>query len=193
MLMQADTDAARLRELGYEPELARTLSVRDLVIHGLIYMVPLAPIGIFGILYNMSAGAVAAVYVIAAVAMCSAPSATRRWPRCSPSPARPTAMSASGRTASSDSSQAGRSCSTICSARAAVRVLRECDDHHRAFGARLDVGGVLRGRHRRDEPARHDHHREDEQVLPLHPARHLGRVPHLGSGSGPAGTGSPHA
>jgi amino acid transporter len=69
MLMQADKDAARLRELGYEPELARTLSVRDLVIHGLIYMVPLAPIGVFGILYNMSAGAVAAVYVIAAVAM----------------------------------------------------------------------------------------------------------------------------
>src|SRR5215217_6494910 len=69
MLMQADTDAARLRELGYEPELARTLAVRDLVIHGLIYMVPLAPIGVFGILYNMSAGAVAAVYVVAAVAM----------------------------------------------------------------------------------------------------------------------------
>jgi len=64
-----EDDAARLRELGYEPELARTLSVRDLVIHGLIYMVPLAPIGVFGILYNMSAGAVAAVYVIAAVAM----------------------------------------------------------------------------------------------------------------------------
>ena len=52
MLMHADTDAARLRELGYEPELARSLSVRDLVIHGLIYMVPLAPIGIFVILYN---------------------------------------------------------------------------------------------------------------------------------------------
>ncbi len=65
----SDQDAARLRELGYEPKLARTLSVRDLVIHGLIYMVPLAPIGVFGILYNMSAGAVAAVYVIAAVAM----------------------------------------------------------------------------------------------------------------------------
>ena len=69
MLMKADDDTARLRELGYEPELVRTLSVRDLVIHGLVYMVPLAPIGIFGILYNMSAGAVAAVYVIAAVAM----------------------------------------------------------------------------------------------------------------------------
>mgnify|MGYP001161966365 CR=1 FL=1 len=64
-----DHEAARLRELGYEPELARTLSLRDLVIHGLIYMVPLASIGVFGILYNMSAGAVAAVYVIGAVAM----------------------------------------------------------------------------------------------------------------------------
>jgi amino acid transporter len=69
MLTQLDDDAARLRELGYEPELVRTLSVRDLVIHGLIYMVPLAPIGVFGILYNLSAGAVAAVYVIAAIAM----------------------------------------------------------------------------------------------------------------------------
>lgn len=69
MRTDLDTDSARLRELGYEPELARRLSVRDLVIHGLIYMVPLAPIGVFGILYNMSAGAVAAVYVVAAVAM----------------------------------------------------------------------------------------------------------------------------
>jgi amino acid transporter len=69
MPTQLDADAARLRELGYEPELVRTLSVRDLVIHGLVYMVPLAPISVFGILYNMSAGAVAAVYVIAAVAM----------------------------------------------------------------------------------------------------------------------------
>lgn len=66
---EGGSDAARLRELGYEPELARRLSVRDLVIHGLIYMVPLAPIGVFGIIYNMSAGAVAAVYVVAAVAM----------------------------------------------------------------------------------------------------------------------------
>jgi amino acid transporter len=66
---ESGEDAARLRELGYEPELARTLSLRDLVIYGLIYMVPLAPIGVFGILYNMSAGAVAAVYVVAAVAM----------------------------------------------------------------------------------------------------------------------------
>lgn len=39
------------------------------MIHGLIYMVPLAAIGVFGIIYDMSAGAVAAVYVVAAVAM----------------------------------------------------------------------------------------------------------------------------
>lgn len=66
----ASDDDTRLRELGYEPQLKRTLSLRDLVIHGLVYMVPLAPISVFGILYDMSAGAVAAVYVIAAVAMC---------------------------------------------------------------------------------------------------------------------------
>ena len=69
MPADSSSDAARLRELGYEPALARRLSVRDLVIHGLIYMVPLAPIGVFGIIYDMSAGAVAAVYVVAAFAM----------------------------------------------------------------------------------------------------------------------------
>ncbi|OBA93244.1 amino acid transporter [Mycobacteriaceae bacterium 1482268.1] len=69
MTTQLDDAAARLRELGYEQELARRLSLRDLVIHGLIYMVPLAPIGVFGIIYNISSGAVAAVYVVAAVAM----------------------------------------------------------------------------------------------------------------------------
>ena len=40
MPADSSSDAARLRELGYEPELARRLSVRDLVINGLIYMVP---------------------------------------------------------------------------------------------------------------------------------------------------------
>jgi amino acid transporter len=104
MLMQLDDDSARLRELGYEPELARTLSVRDLVIHGLIYMVPLAPIGVFGILYNLSAGAVAAVYVIAAVAMLFSAISYKEMARVFP---------VSGSTYSYVS--LGRFCSTICS------------------------------------------------------------------------------
>ncbi len=64
-----DAEDARLSELGYEPELARSLSLSDVVIHGLIYMVPIAPISVFGVVYSMSGGAIAAVYVITAVVM----------------------------------------------------------------------------------------------------------------------------
>jgi amino acid transporter len=41
----------------------------DVVIHGLIYMVPIAPISVFGGVYNLSMGAAGAVYVISALVM----------------------------------------------------------------------------------------------------------------------------
>ena len=91
----------------------RRLTVRDLVIHGLIYMVPLAPIGVFGIIHNMSAGTVAAD-AVAAVAMLFSAISYKEMAQQFTSLGRPTATSASGRTASSDSSPAARSCSTIC-------------------------------------------------------------------------------
>ena len=59
----------RLSQLGYKPELSRSLSLGDVVIHGLIYMVPIAPISVFGVVYNLSVGAAAAVYVITAIVM----------------------------------------------------------------------------------------------------------------------------
>jgi len=37
-----------LESLGYKQELSRTLEVKDLVIYGLIFIVPIAPFGIFG-------------------------------------------------------------------------------------------------------------------------------------------------
>ncbi|MEV4093597.1 APC family permease [Streptosporangium saharense] len=49
--------------------LRRTLSVRDLIVYGLLFIGPLAPVGIFGVLDARSAGAVGLVYVIATVAM----------------------------------------------------------------------------------------------------------------------------
>ena len=64
-----DTENARLSELGYKPELSRSLSLADVVIYGLIYMVPIAPISVFGVVYNLSVGAAAAVYVITAIVM----------------------------------------------------------------------------------------------------------------------------
>jgi amino acid transporter len=59
----------RLESLGYKQELSRTMSLSDVVVYGLIYMVPLAPIQVFGFIYNFSSGLVATVYIVAAIAM----------------------------------------------------------------------------------------------------------------------------
>ena len=61
-----DQDVERF---GYHQELKRSLSFADLLIYGLIFMVPIAPFGIFGFVYNGSGGMVALAYVIGMVAM----------------------------------------------------------------------------------------------------------------------------
>ncbi len=58
-----------VERFGYRQELQRSLSFRDLLIYGLIFMVPIAPFGIFGAVYNGSGGMVALAYVIGIVAM----------------------------------------------------------------------------------------------------------------------------
>ena len=54
---------------GYQPELRRTLGLKDLVVYGLVFMVPIAPMGIFGSVFSSSGGMVALAYVIGMVAM----------------------------------------------------------------------------------------------------------------------------
>ncbi|MER7764414.1 APC family permease [Streptomyces sp. NPDC097619] len=49
--------------------LRRSLGFRDLVVYGLLFIAPMAPVGIFGTLVAKSHGAVALVYVVATVAM----------------------------------------------------------------------------------------------------------------------------
>ncbi|MEV0275497.1 APC family permease [Streptomyces sp. NPDC050610] len=49
--------------------LRRTLSFRDLVVYGLLFIAPMAPVGIFGTLEAKSHGAIATVYIVATVAM----------------------------------------------------------------------------------------------------------------------------
>lgn len=51
------------------PALARRLTTRDLVVNGLLFIGPLAPVGVFGVLDARAGGAVAAVYVLATIAM----------------------------------------------------------------------------------------------------------------------------
>ena len=45
------------------------MSLTDVVVYGLIYMVPIAPLPVFGLIFNFSAGMVGLVYLVAAVAM----------------------------------------------------------------------------------------------------------------------------
>lgn len=49
--------------------LRRSLSLRDLIVYGLLFIGPLAPVGIFGVLDAKSGGAVSLVYLVATVAM----------------------------------------------------------------------------------------------------------------------------
>ena len=62
-------DAATLERFGYQQELRRSMSLTDVVVYGLIYMVPMAPLPVFGIIFNFSAGMAGLVYLVAAFAM----------------------------------------------------------------------------------------------------------------------------
>jgi len=58
-----------LESFGYKQELKRSVSTVDLLIYGLIFMVPIAPWAIFGTVYNSAKGMVPLVYLIGLVAM----------------------------------------------------------------------------------------------------------------------------
>ncbi|MEV4082883.1 APC family permease [Nonomuraea fuscirosea] len=51
-----------IEQFGYRQELKRTLGFADLMIYGLIFMVPIAPFGIFGYVFSTSHGMVALSY-----------------------------------------------------------------------------------------------------------------------------------
>ena len=59
----------QLESYGYKQQLKRSVSTGDLLIYGLIFMVPIAPWAIFGTVYNSSSGMVPLVYIIGLVAM----------------------------------------------------------------------------------------------------------------------------
>src|SRR5215203_1144622 len=54
---------------GYHQELKRSLSFTDLLVYGLIFMVPIAPFGIFGSVFQASGGMVVLAYLVGAVGM----------------------------------------------------------------------------------------------------------------------------
>lgn len=64
-----ETSEQQLAALGYKQQLKRTMTLADVVVYGLIFMVPLAPVGVFGAIFNYSHGMTALVYLVAGIAM----------------------------------------------------------------------------------------------------------------------------
>jgi len=66
-----DTAAAEasLEKFGYKQELKRKLSYGDLLVYGLIFMVPIAPFAIFGSVFSTAGGMVALAYLVGMAGM----------------------------------------------------------------------------------------------------------------------------
>jgi amino acid transporter len=58
-----------LENFGYRQELKRTLSVWDLIVYGMVFMVPIAPFGVFGFVWKDAHGMVPLAYLLGLVGM----------------------------------------------------------------------------------------------------------------------------
>ena len=66
---QAPDPASRLEQFGYREQLHRTLTTRDLVVYGMVFMVPIAPYSVFGFVWNDSKGMVPLAYLVGLIGM----------------------------------------------------------------------------------------------------------------------------
>jgi amino acid transporter len=62
-------EAPDIEAFGYKQELKRSLSLLELLTYGLVFITPLAPVSVFGIVFNASHGMVPLVYAIGLIAM----------------------------------------------------------------------------------------------------------------------------
>jgi amino acid transporter len=58
-----------LQEFGYKEQLNRALTTADLIIYGLIFMVPIAPFAVFGFVWNEARGMVPLAYLVGLIGM----------------------------------------------------------------------------------------------------------------------------
>jgi amino acid transporter len=61
--------ALSLQEFGYREQLRRALTTRDLVVYGMIFMVPIAPFSVFGFVWHDAKGMVPLAYLLGLVGM----------------------------------------------------------------------------------------------------------------------------
>ena len=60
---------SNIEQFGYREQLARSLSTLDLIVYGMIFMVPIAPYAIFGFVWNDAKGMVPLAYLVGLVGM----------------------------------------------------------------------------------------------------------------------------
>jgi len=58
-----------LEKFGYQQELRRTLSTRDLIVYGMVFMVPISPFGVFGFVSQDAKGMAPLAYLVGLCAM----------------------------------------------------------------------------------------------------------------------------
>jgi len=58
-----------LEEFGYKEQLRRVLTTKDLIIYGMIFMVPIAPFGVFGFVWAEAKGMVPLAYLVGLIGM----------------------------------------------------------------------------------------------------------------------------
>ncbi|HEY2444615.1 MAG TPA: hypothetical protein VGI20_02625 [Rhizomicrobium sp.] len=67
--MSEIVQASSLEAFGYKQELKGSLSLTVLLVYGLVFIMPGAPIAVFGIVFNASRGMVPPLYLIGLIAM----------------------------------------------------------------------------------------------------------------------------
>jgi amino acid transporter len=60
---------SKLEDFGYREQLSRALTTRDLVVYGMILMVPIAPYSVFGFVWNDAKGMVPLAYLVGLIGM----------------------------------------------------------------------------------------------------------------------------
>jgi len=61
--------AASVENFGYRQELRRTLTVWDLIVYGMVFMVPIAPFAVFGFVFRDAKGMVPLAYLVGLTGM----------------------------------------------------------------------------------------------------------------------------
>lgn len=106
-----------IEQFGYRQQLRRSLSLSDLIIYGMIFMIPIAPFGVYGWVHADAHGMVPMAYLVGMLAMLFTALSYGRMAAAFPVPARPIPTCARPSIPGSASSPAGRCCSTTCSCR----------------------------------------------------------------------------